>query len=546
MKKSIFLILSSLCVLLVACDEETTNMQNSVVLGDNTTLEYENTSDTTENPDNPTLDNDNSSNNSNNSSNSSEFDQTATHKVDNLDFGVGYGIKWEDGIFAPFADMGAWVTDPNYSNSGTLNLGQIMADTGIKYFNLGFINAVDNSVDENGVLNWGFGAYEVLSEDYADSNTQYQGIKKAISDVRANGGDVVISIGGLMERNFFQYSSDVDVLVNTYIEIIDGFNLTRIDLDIEGSSQGYDVNKINAQAIKIVQEKTDVEVVLTLPVLPTGLTENFGLPTLQVYIDEGVDIKAVNIMAMCYGSYFGDYADGSIDAIDSTMQQIKDCYANASITLSTEEAYNKVGVTTSIGFEGESHPIFTTDDSQTVVNYSISRNINFVSFWSLNRDSQTQDNKGIYSQYEHTKVYLDFEDDSIVIIPTEKEEILDDYEYTPDSSEYHMWSREEEANGSYITGYVVAYKGILYEQVSENIAWWCEPGTNENTWKNIGVDDTYTAGSIQIWSREIEETGAYTTGTLVIYKGKTYEQVSQNIAWWCEPGTDSSIWKLVD
>lgn len=410
--------------------------------------------------------------------------ETKPQIVDNLDFGVGYGILWSDGIFAPFADMGAWVEIEKYSNNGAINLGQISKETGIKYFNLGFINAVDSSVDENGVLNWGFGAYEVLSEKHANTNEQYQGIKKAISDVRLNGGDVVISIGGLNERNFFQYTNDLDVLVNTYVEIIDGFNLTRLDLDIEGSAQGYETNKLNAEAIKIAQEKTGVEIILTLPVLPSGLTTDLGVPTLQAYLDCGVDIEAVNIMAMCYGSYFGDYAIGTTQAIDSTMMQIKECYELNNISLSDEDAYNKIGITTSVGFEGEAHPVFTKENSKTSVDYAYLRNINFVSFWSINRDSQTQDNKGIYDMYEHTDIYLDFENDLIEIKESdfEKEEID-----VPKDIEYTIWSREDEALGVHIVGVYVVHNGALYKQVSDSTSWWCEPGTNEEIWQKKSI-----------------------------------------------------------
>lgn len=490
---------------------------------------------------------------------------SASSTVDTLDFGVGQGIVWEDGIFAPFADITAWVTG-EYSNNGALNLGKVMQDTGIKYYNIGFINAVDGTVDENGVLNWGFGAFDVLSEEYAGSNTQYQGIKQAISDVRAGGGDVAISIGGLNERNFYQYTTDLDVLVNTYIEIIDGFNLTRIDLDIEGGAQGYDMNLLNAQAMKIVQEKTGVEVVLTLPVLPTGLTEYLGLPTLQVYLDEGVDVKAVNIMAMCYGSYFGDYALGSVDAIDSTMQQIKDAYAKIGTTLTTTEAYNKVGVTTSIGYEGYGHPIFTTADSELVVNHAVNTGINFVSYWSLNRDTQTQSNDGIYSKYEHANVYLGFQDGSITVDPdytypedTTKPEVTTPDTTTPDtttptipdevpdveySGGYPVWSREIEATGEYTSGYVVTYKGIVYSQSSTSVSWWSEPGTYGSVWTAIGVDTSYVAPEPTEWTREEEATGAYSKGTVVTYKGYYYTQISSSIAWWCEPGTDSSVWQV--
>ncbi|MFI3176478.1 MAG: glycosyl hydrolase family 18 protein [Eubacteriales bacterium] len=509
-----------------------------------------------------------------------------------LDFGVGQGIEWETGIFAPFADMGAWVTDATYSNSGALDLGQVMDDTGIKYFNAGFINAVDSSVNEDGVLNWGFGGYEILSEDDGQNDSQYNGIKEAIADVRANGGDVVISIGGLNEGNFFQYTDDLDVLVNTYVEIIDGFNLTRIDLDIEGGAQGYAMNELNAEAMKLVQDETGVEVVLTLPVLPTGLTESLGLPTLQAYLDAGVDVEAVNIMAMCYGTSFGDYADATVEAIDSTMEQIKDAYKEVGITLTDEEAYAKVAITTSIGYEGSAHPIFTVADSTEVVAYAAEKEINFVSFWSINRDSETQDNTGIYGQYEHTDVYLAFQDGSIELeTPETPETETPETEELPELTDVPVWTLDDQAQGLHVSGYIVQHNGVIYENVLAGTIWWCEPGTNDAIWSPIGTTGDYETPEVEpeepevtpepeepevtpepeepevtpepeepevtpdpelpevesgdAWTREIEATGIYVTGSIVTYKGVTYEQVSSSVAWWCEPGSNSSVWKAI-
>lgn len=154
--------------------------------------------------------------NDNNSIDSNKNPTDAEYLVDDLDWNAGEGKVWADGIFAPFVDMGAWVNDTTYSNNGTMNLKQIHDDTGTLYYNLGFINAVDSTVT-NGILNWGWGAYGVLTE--GQSNAQYEGIKKSMREVREAGGDVTISFGGLNERNFFQYTTDIDVLVNTYVQI---------------------------------------------------------------------------------------------------------------------------------------------------------------------------------------------------------------------------------------------------------------------------------------------------------------------------------------
>ncbi len=460
--------------------------------------------------------------------------------TDSLDFGVGQGIEWESAIFAPFADVGLWVTDPAYSNSGTLNLRQIMDETGVKYFNLGFINGVDSTVTD-GVLNWGFASFDVLSEKHSD-NTHYMGIKQSIREVREGGGDVTISIGGLNEGNFFQKTNDLDVLVNTYNTIIDGFDLTRIDLDIEGTAQGYETNKTNAQAIKQVQDQTAVEVVLTLPVLPTGLTTDLGLPTLSAYLDAGVDIVLVNIMTMCYGSYWSDYTQGTIDAIDSTAKQLIAEYERINQPITLEEAYNKIAITTSIGFEGAGHPIFTVDDSAKVVDYCKSVGVNTVSFWSINRDSMTVANEGIYEKYAHTNVYQAFADkdgQTARFLGANNKTIEQGDTFNPlDGVTAYINSENVTANisqtGSVDTNSLGEYL-LTYTATASD-------GTSISTNRTITV---VTAQIPQTWSRDGEAAGLYTPGVKVLYQGITYQQVSTDTAWWCEPGTDASIWKEI-
>ena len=174
----------------------------------------------------------------------------------------------------------------------------IAQETDIYHFNLGFIQA-STSQTSNEMVDWAFGGYPTLSEDNGQDVSQYQAMKKVIKDLRNNGGDIIISVGGLSGTALWEATNDVDKLTNTYRDIVNGFGLTRIDLDIEGPAQNYQKNVLNAKAIKQVQDETNVEVVLTLAVLPTGLTYE-GLNVLTAYLEAGVDIKIVNLMTMCY------------------------------------------------------------------------------------------------------------------------------------------------------------------------------------------------------------------------------------------------------
>ena len=334
----------------------------------------------------------------------------AMETEDSLDFGVGQGIEWPAQVNAPFVDMTAWVGDSVFGNNGAANLAKLSLDTGVQFFNLGFIQAASHTI-KDGKVEWGFGGYAVLNEANND-NTQYQGIKKSIRELRELGGDVTISLGGLNGTAFWEVTQDVDVLYNTYLELVDGFNLTRLDLDIEGGAQDKAKNIANAKAIKKLQDATGVDIVLTLPVLPSGLT-SVQLDVLEAYLSQGVDVEVVNIMTMCYGNGTllpgENYGTASLRAVDSTMEQVKQYFQKyANSTLTTQQAYAKIGTTPSIGFEGSAHPIFTTEWSQLVVDHAIEKGLAMTSFWSMNRDAMLESNQGVSTQYEFTNIFKAF------------------------------------------------------------------------------------------------------------------------------------------
>ncbi|MBU3087247.1 DUF5011 domain-containing protein [Clostridium gasigenes] len=324
------------------------------------------------------------------------------------DYGVGHGVTWPTQVNAPYVDMVEWITKVDYNYNGVANLTKLSQDTGVKYFNLGFIQATGNV--SNGKVNWGWGGYSVLTE--GSNDTQYAGLKQSIKDFRSNGGDVTISFGGLSGTPLWEASSDVNVLAATYTDIVNGYGLTRLDLDVEGGAQNKASNITNAKAIKLVQDATKVDVVLTLPVLPSGLTSE-GLGVLEAYLANGVNLKAVNIMTMCYGDGVllpgENYGTASVRAMTSTKDQLKDYYKKfTGATLSDADAYAKLGTTCSIGYEGSSFPTFTPDLAKIVVDASIKNKVAMTSYWSINRDAKFDTNQGITGLYLFNNVYKQF------------------------------------------------------------------------------------------------------------------------------------------
>ena len=344
-------------------------------------------------------------------SNTTHQERTITVKQKaTVDFGVGQGIQWPAQVMAPFVDMTAYVSDREFSNNGAPNLAEIAKQSETKFFNLGFMQATGVV---NGRLNWSWGGFNGLNE-LTNDQWQYEGIKKAIRELREEGGDVALSFGGLNSGAFWELTQDVTILTNAYQELIEGYGLTRIDLDVEAGAMDYQHNKANAKAIKKVQELTGVKVTLTLPVMPTGLIQT-GLDVLKAYLEEGVDLENINIMTMCYGASVPDYAKGSIDAVDNTMKQVKDYFKKyAGVDLTTEQAYAKLGTTPSVGFENTGHPYFTTEMMKQVVDHAVEKNIGMVSFWSINRDAKIDNGVGqVKNRFEFTKVAQTFGESDI-------------------------------------------------------------------------------------------------------------------------------------
>ncbi|GCF95697.1 hypothetical protein NRIC_35880 [Enterococcus florum] len=305
------------------------------------------------------------------------------------DYGVGVGKSWPRPVLAPYFNMGTYVRKEGYHYKGAPNLVAFAEDTGFDYFNLGFIQGVFTESDR---IHWGWAGYGELSEGSTDP--QYLGIKRTLKEFRESGRDFTVSFGGAKPTAFWQMTEDVDVLVNTYREIIQGYGLTRIDLDIEGTGTGYAKNKVNAKAIKRIQEETGVQVTLTLPVMPQGLIKA-GQDDLRAYLEEGVQLELINIMTMCYGGGVTDYVQASKEAVENTKEQVKHFFHTyQGITLTEEQAYQKIGSTPLIGARA-GHPTFTQEQMKELVAHAREKKIGQLAFWSVGRDAQIENQDGM-------------------------------------------------------------------------------------------------------------------------------------------------------
>lgn len=319
---------------------------------------------------------------------------------------------WPIRLAAPYIDMSAWIDPANaYSINGAPNLEKLQQDSGFAYFNLGFIQPDSTTpLAEDGTIRWGWGGYYSLSPN-GGSSSQYQGILTSLESLRKKGGDYAISIGGQLGSAPWVVTQNQTMLEKFYKDVIETYSLKRMDLDIEESNQDYGQNIINAKAIKSVQDKTNIEITLTIPIMPSGW-EQKQINIINAYLDAGVDIKVINSMTMCYGTGVNedeDYGTASVRAITNSVRQLKNIYSNHGILLSNDQAYLKTGATFSIGFESNLYPTFTTSMASTIVEDAKKHKYGLVSMWSMGRDAKLIPNQAISEPFTYTKELRKYE-----------------------------------------------------------------------------------------------------------------------------------------
>ena len=125
---------------------------------------------------------------------------------------------------------------------------------------------------------------------------------------------------------------------------------------------------------------------LTLPVMPTGLTQD-GLNVIRSAIANGVEVGQVNVMAMDYFdpslSYAGHMGDLAIQAAQSTHDQLAALYPGKT----DAQLWAMVGVTPMIGINDDNQEIFTTADAAKLVAFADGKGLGRLAFWSANRDA---------------------------------------------------------------------------------------------------------------------------------------------------------------
>ena len=268
-------------------------------------------------------------------------------------------------VYAPYFET--WTTD---------SLTTTAQQSGARYFTLAFLETLSKT---SCTLAWdGDRADPVANGHYLSD----------IASLRALGGDVIPSFGGWSAdqggTEIADSCKDVNAIAAAYEDVIMRYNVTRLDMDVEGRSltRTDGIDRRN-KALTIVEawaaaNGRPFQVSYTLPTSASGL-ESTGVAILQNAIANNTRVDVVNIMAFdYYDRVTSDMGTAAVNAANGTAAQLR------SIGMTTT-----IGITLMPGLDDYPKKTENTTlaHAQQVVAYAKANNLSTLSIWAIQRDN---------------------------------------------------------------------------------------------------------------------------------------------------------------
>ncbi|MFF4034776.1 chitinase [Streptomyces sviceus] len=212
-------------------------------------------------------------------------------------------------------------------------------------------------------------------------------VTSRVNALKEDGAQVRVSFGGASGKELAETCSSAANLAAAYGKALDAAGSSLADFDIEGDAlTDSDSVDLRSEAIALLQEeRSDLAVSFTLPVMPSGLDDD-SVALLESANDKSVQVSTVNIMTMNYGeSYDGDMGSYAITSAKAAQAQLKSVFGTSDST-----AWRAMALTSMIGTNDVSGETFTLSDAAQVREFAASKEVAWVSMWSTFRDQQCE------------------------------------------------------------------------------------------------------------------------------------------------------------
>jgi chitinase len=235
------------------------------------------------------------------------------------------------------------------------------------------------------VISDGSGCTPEWNGAYAIGDTT---VKSRISALTESGATVRVSFGGASGKELAATCDSASELADAYGAALDAAGSTQADFDVEGDELTDSASiALRSQAIAGLQEeRPDLEVSFTLPVMPSGLDAD-SLALLESANKYDVQVSTVNLMTMNYGeSYTGDMGGYAITSATAAHAQLKEIFGTTDA-----DAWKGMALTSMIGVNDVDNETFTLADAAQVRTFAEEKGVAWVSMWSAFRDQQCED-----------------------------------------------------------------------------------------------------------------------------------------------------------
>ena len=221
-------------------------------------------------------------------------------------------------------------------------------------------------------------------------------LSSRVAQLAQDGAQPIVSFGGQAHTSLDVACTSVSGLARAYQSVIDAYQVTAVDLDIEGAAlSNFAAEQRRAAAVADLEQAAraahrQLSVWLTLPVEPSGLQGN-AISVISSMLRDHVSITGINVMTMdfTHAPAAGSTMLASVQsALKSTHAQLANLFPRYGIRLRSQQIWQRLGATVMIGQNDIAGENFTVPDAVGLVSFARSTHLGRISMWSLNRDSQ--------------------------------------------------------------------------------------------------------------------------------------------------------------
>jgi chitinase len=205
---------------------------------------------------------------------------------------------------------------------------------------------------------------------------------EAIAAIRSAGGDVDVSFGGWSGSKLGVSCKTVASLVGAYQTVIDDYDLSAIDVDIEHTefTRAAVRERVIDALAELQSDDPSLDISITFGTNESGPDAD-GESMITQAASLGFEPYAWTIMPFDFGQPVSDMGSVSITAAEGLEQDVAVAYHQ-----SAAEAYAHTGISSMNGDTDESDETVSLADFQQILTFAQSENLARLTFWAVNRD----------------------------------------------------------------------------------------------------------------------------------------------------------------